>query len=253
MQFGMVTMHATAWPIKEQMAAIAGLGMSCDTRKCDSSMTLIQQLYDRKFIGSRAFSLYLGPNEDEVTGELLLGGINLAKRSGSTFKVSMVDPLDPEVYNMPNRVYVHGYRFEVGRKDEVVFPSANANGTVTLLDSGSPRMYLPQAVFDFLIQYFGLRSSGFDPNSTHYRVDCKFRRKGKAAMYVQFDGGKEIAVLLHTLPTKDGDQCFLDIGRWDGLLGDPFLRNTYATFNYDDLTVELSQANYAGGTNIVKI
>lgn len=254
MQLGMVVVHTTTIPIKEQLAAIAGLGMSCATRKCDSDHTMIQQLYDRKFIDSRAFSLYLGPNEESATGELLLGGINLARRNGSTFKVNMVDPLDPAVYNMPNRVYVHGYRIETNKNDPAVFPSTNANGTITLLDSGSPRMYLPQAVFDFLITYFGVSKDGFDPNSTHYRVDCKFRKKSKDTMYVRFDGGKEIAVPLHTLPTKvGGDKCFLDIGRWDGLLGDPFLRSTYATFNYDDLTVEMSQANYAGGSNIVKI
>lgn len=250
MQFGATEGHHASFPIDYQVAAILGLGARCSTRKCDDELTFIQQMYNNGYIGKRAFSVYLGPNEPAAEGTLLLGGIDLAKRKGKVYKLKMIDPLETRVFGMPNNVGVVGYTLETGQIPAQHF-GVSTRTPYALLDSGSPRFYVPRDLFNAVIKYFRLRDT-IDPTDTHYQLDCGWRMWRDANLTVSFDAAN-ITIPLHTLPTKIGNKCFLDIGPWDGVLGTPFLRGAYVTFNYEDLTVEISQAQYTNHTNIVKV
>lgn len=250
MQFGVTEGHHASFPLNNQLAAILGLGTRCSTRQCDEQLTFIQQMYNNGYIGKRAFSVYLGPNEPDAVGNLLLGGIDLAKRKGKLYKLNMIDPLDNRVFGMPNNVGVRGYTLETRQLPAQNFPAANCS-SFSLLDSGSPRLYVPKDVFDGIVKYFRLPST-IDSNDTHYEIDCIWRKIQDAKLTVSFDSAN-MTIPLHTLPTKVGNKCFLDIGPWDGVLGDPFLRSVYVTFNYEDFTVEISQVQYTNHTNIVRI
>jgi hypothetical protein len=65
------------------VSGILGLGGECiNSQACDDYPTLVQQLYDQKILKTRAFSIYLEPDNGHSTGTLLLGGVDRAKQRG---------------------------------------------------------------------------------------------------------------------------------------------------------------------------
>lgn len=250
-QFGQIEEHPPFVHITKQLPAICGLGALCDTPTCDGTQTLLQQLFDKKLISRRIFSIYLGPNDPDAVGTLLIGGKDLAKRQGTVYKRNMVDIDDPEAQQQPNRMKILGHRLEDGGKN-TDYP-ASGDDNVRLWDSGSPRWDFPTDVFPAIVQHFGL-GKDTDPNVGRYEVDCKYRTPGPDRIVTLFEDGAEVEVPYHILPTKlSSGKCQIDVGSGAGLMGDAFLRGVYATFDYDKLTIEFAAAKYTKNTNIVKV
>ncbi len=79
------------------VAGIMGLSAICFTGpKCDVYPTLAQQLSDRGILQTRAFSIYLGSDDQDTVGHLLLGGIDKAKRGGPVFTLPVDSPWQVE-------------------------------------------------------------------------------------------------------------------------------------------------------------
>jgi len=250
MRFGYVEDHYRS--IQRQIVSIFGLGAVCQTKECDSTETFVQGLYDRGIITRRAFSLYLGPNDPDATGMLLIGGIDKAKRQGPVYKRKMRDPTTPEALYQPNQIQVVSYSLDRADGSRFNFAYPKDTASYHLLDTGSPRWYMPTDLFWQVTAHFGLPPT-IDPMDTHYEVDCSHREPTENFLTVSMADNANVPIPMHTLVTKVGDTCSIDVGPWDSAMGNSFLRGLYVTFDYDSLTLEFAQAKYTSETNIVKI
>jgi hypothetical protein len=250
MRFGYVEEHYRT--VERQIVSTFGLGAICQTKDCNSMETFVQALYNRRIITRRAFSLYLGPNDPDTTGTLVIGGIDRAKRQGPVYKREMRDPTHPEALQQPNQIQVVSYYLDRADGSKFDFAYPKDTPSYHLWDSGSPQWYMPTDLFWEVTAYFGLPST-IDSMDTHYEVDCSYRKPTKHALTVSMADDADIPIPMHTLVTKVGDTCSIDVGPWDGAMGNSFLRGLYVTFDYDTLTLEFAQANYTSETDIVKI
>lgn len=69
-----------------------GFNGVCNATEHYCEMVFLQQLYDRGFISSRAFSFSLGPLDGSSNGSLVIGGVDRAKSSGDVVVLNMTDP-----------------------------------------------------------------------------------------------------------------------------------------------------------------
>jgi hypothetical protein len=249
MMFGVVETNFASFPIDTQQTAIFGLGAFCQTKACDTYPTFLNQLYQHGAISRRAFSVYLGPNDPDAVGSLLIGGIDLAKRQGPVYKLDVQDPTIIAANLQPNWVSLSSLELQLANGTKTT--STYDNGTYALWDTGNPGWYVQQDMFDALISYWGLTNPDLDNDLV---VDCKFREPSNDFIAVNLGQGAIINVPLSSLPVDLGDgTCTVSIFPYGAALGDPFLRNLYFTFDYETLTIEFSLAKYTNETNIVKI
>ncbi|UKZ82782.1 hypothetical protein TrVFT333_010580 [Trichoderma virens FT-333] len=240
MMFGVVELNAASFPINTQQTAIFGLGAFCQTKACDTYPTFLNQLYEHGVISRRAFSVYLGPNDADAKGSLLIGPV---------YKLDVQDPTITAANEQPNWVSLSSLELQLANGTKVT--STYDNGTYALWDTGSPGWFVQQDLFDALTSYWGLTNP--DPNDTLF-VDCKFREPSDDFIAVNLGQGAIINVPLSSLPIDNGDgTCTAPVAPFGNLLGDAYLRNVYFTFDYDNLTIEFSLAKYTDEKNIVKI
>jgi hypothetical protein len=236
-----------------EASGIMGLSALCFGRDCSIYPTLVQQLADRKVLKTRAFSIYLGPEEPDAVGHLLLGGIDKAKQGDHLFTIPVNRPWTVEYSS-----FTVNYP---GPKPGKVFPIGPGNETDW--DTGAAFWGLPSAVFDAIADVFGIPASVRSQSNGPFRVDCRHRNVVDTTLEVGFPGNATIAIPLGRLVTKIGPQhcvTFILPGIGGGgtaevatNFGAPFLRNVYATFNLDDLTVSFSQVKYTDKQDIVAI
>ncbi|KAM0462210.1 hypothetical protein ACHAO4_001411 [Trichoderma viride] len=249
MMFGTVELNAASFPIDTQQTAIFGLGAFCDTKACDTYPTFLNQLKQKGLISRRAFSVYLGPNDADATGSLLIGGIDLAKRHGPVYKVNVEDPSIPAANSQPNFVSLASLELQLANGTKLT--STYDNGTYALWDTGNPHWYVQQDLFDALTNYWGIPNPDLTNDPV---VDCKFRKPSADSITVNIAPGVSLDVPLSSIPVDMGDgTCTVPVYPYGDALGDPFLRNVYFTFDYEDLTIEFSLVKYTDETNIVKI
>ncbi|RFU78345.1 hypothetical protein TARUN_3867 [Trichoderma arundinaceum] len=249
MMFGVVETNFASFPINTQQTAIFGLGAFCQTKACETYPTFLNQLYEHGVISRRAFSVYLGPNNPDAKGSLLIGGIDLAKRQGPVYKLDVQDPTNVEANGQPNWVSLSSLELHLANGTKTT--STYENGTYALWDTGSPGWYVQQDMFDALTNYWGLTNPDLNNDLV---VDCKFREPSDDFIAVNLGQGAIINVPLSSLPIDRGDgTCTVPVAPFGNLLGDTYLRNVYFTFDYDNLTIEFSLVKYTDETNIVKI
>lgn len=232
-------------------AGIMGLSAMCFTGpKCDVYPSLVQQLSDRDILKTRAFSVYLGPDEPDAIGHLLLGGVDEAKRDGPVFTQKLDSPWDVEYSS---------FTLDKGG-EKTVWPIDSGN-TVTW-DTGAAYLGLPTAVFNAVAAVLELPAnvtSTQDP----YEVDCKHRDIVDTVLEVGFPGNGTIKIPVGRLVTKlDSGKCVTYAlngaggpGETDTAtnFGTPFLRSVYATYNLDTLELTYSQVKYTDEEQIVAI
>jgi hypothetical protein len=236
------------------VAGIMGLSAMCFTGpKCDVYPTLVQQLSDRGILKTRAFSIYLGPDDPGATGHLLLGGVDKAKQNGPVFTL----PLDS-----PWEVEYSSFTLDQGGStpNRTVFPIGPGN--TTTWDTGAASWGLPTAVFDAVAAVLGIPAD-VDLKTNPYEVDCKHRENVDTVLEVGFPGNATIKVPVGRLVTKlDSGKCVTfilpGVGSPDPtpiatVFGAPFLRNVYATYNLETLEVTFSQVKYTNEEEIVAI
>lgn len=111
-------------------------------------------------------------------------------------------------------------------------------------------------VRDFIPEFAGILRAPARHDRVFGAIYCGLlvSKETKDAMVADFGDGAEIEVPLNRLVTElSPGNCVTDIAPNGQTMGDPFLRNVYFTFDYDELTVEFSAANYTDTTDVVKI
>lgn len=207
-----------------------------------------------------ATSIYLGPNDQNVTNaQMLMGGYyDKAKVDGEMFTVNMVDPHDLLLSNaQTNVVNVTAMEFVVDstNKTRETYGPKNV-GTPVLLDTGVASFYMTQTIFDQAYYALGGRGA-VTPGNQYKTVDCAYRDPKSSQSYisVEFGSAGSIKVPLYALVTKLADgTCGAPMearGDTATTLGDGFLRSAYIIYNQEDFTVTLGQVKHTNEEDIV--
>lgn len=213
----------------------------------------MQQLADRGLISHRVFSIYLGPNNLNATGQLVLGGVDRAKRDGPVHTARM----RPDQSGQPNHIQVLNAALRDADGSTVASYSLPADQqNDPLLDSGTARWDLPTPVFTAVMAKLG--NADLRPLKYGYEADCKLRGPdSKEVIVATLEGNVDVEVPLSRVVGEfDGTRCITYVsngGTGSGGLGDEFMRSIYATFDYDARTIHYSKAKYTDETDIVAV
>ena len=223
----------------------------------NSYPTIYDQLLLHGYIKRRLFSIWLN-DQSASTGSILFGGIDPTKYRGQLRSL-------PVILSGPNKVFT-GWRVNL---TSIVYVNRDCNKTQaltaddfelsTVLDSGSPNMYLPSSIAN---------SIAFRMNATMYQgfpyVSCKLRRSSEALEFAfggKNQGGPVITVPyseiiypygapanLGNVTASDGSPlCYLGLIGTDApisLLGDTFIRSAYLVYDVDSLQVMMAPARF---------
>ncbi|KAF2477636.1 acid protease [Lindgomyces ingoldianus] len=223
--------------------------------------TLWQQLYLHGYISKRLFSIWLN-KQSATTGSILFGGIDSTKYSGEIKTVPVVKSASGPIKLFTgwavNLTSVTRRTRDAGGVEDLM----GGNLTVTtVLDSGSPNMYLPTSLYASI-------TTPLHPemyNNTPY-VLCSLRIS-LATTFLTFGfgspgyAGPEIAVPYEEIiypfgfpanagEVRDGDGkelCYLGVIATEGpvfLLGDTLIRSAYVVYDVDGLKIGMAQARY---------
>ena len=250
--FGTYDNYAASYPIANPAAGIMGLGAYCYSgNACTDYPTLVQQLTDRGVLRRRAFSVYLGPDDPDAVGTLLLGGVDKAKQAGPVIKMPLTIaddfPLQINYTSLELRQPGNTTAFTIDP------------GSYSFWDTGNWMWRFPTPAFNAIAQALGIPDD-VDSTASAYPVDCAKREIENATVAVGFPGGESIQVPLgHLVSRLDDGSCISQIGAYEGnggpsepgnAFGAPFLRSVYVTFDLDDLTVSFSKARYTTDEDI---
>lgn len=193
------------------------------------------------YINKNAYSLYLN-SQDATHGSVLFGGIDHDKYSGDLHAVPIA-PNDARTRIPLDSLTVDGN--EIG-----------VNVDVTL-DSGATLSYLPPQIVDQIAEATGAQYSWlggyyyFDDCSDAKDVTVNFNgvsitipKEYTAGKLLGNNGQTVPGCPLFFLPQEKTEYC---------LLGDNFLRNTYAVYNLDDRTISLAPVKYTDSEDISPI
>jgi hypothetical protein len=259
-RFGTYDQINEHFTISTPISGILGLGEFYSTGpKCADYEGFIQQLFERGVITKRAFSVYLGPDEPNATGTLLLGGIDRAKRTGPVTVLPVVTPNSTVTNDTPFNMNYTSMAFVSDTGNTTTFPIAK--GSFAPWDTGTPAWNIPQAAFEAVLQYFELPANSSDFGNP-FPVDCKFRQPTNTTLEVELLDGFVVSIPLHRLVTQlnstacntyvrglAGDGGGVGVNGW----ADPFLRSVYVTFDLDDAMVTVSNVRYTDEEDIVAI
>ena len=198
-------------------------------------------------INSAAFSLYLN-GKGSPLGSVLFGGVDTAKYEGELYTL----PVLPEERDGETQIF----EFTVAMY-EVSYSASGKNGTalsftqgaLTLLDSGTTNAFLPSDTLNTLADAFNIRNDG--------SIDCNAANTDDSLTFT-FENNAAITVPFSSFVTEDSNGCTVGFApATDGqplILGDVFLRYTYAVFDVDNNEVHVAQSVInATDSNILEI
>jgi hypothetical protein len=214
-------------------------------------------MVDAGFIQTKAYSLWLN-DLNAGTGQILFGGVNTAKYTGSLQTVPIIQE------------YGSYYEFiialtGIGIGSDVTSSSSSLPAPV-LLDSGSSLIYLPN---DLTTEIYNQVKAVYDSNAGLAYVDCSFANSHNSISF-SFSGAtisvdySELVLGVGT--SSDGQQlifadgspaCIFGIAPADSstpVLGDTFLRSAYVVYDLDNNEISLAQTDFnSASDNIVEI
>lgn len=226
--------------------------------------SVVDQMKTQGIIGRRAYSLYLNEYWAD-TGSVIFGGIDTTKYSGELVALPLQlseAPRDTQIrefYVTLTSVSFTDGRGTVTKLTEPGFAQS------ALLDSGTSATLINNEVFEGLAQGFGAVEWGDYGVSV---VPCDFRSSNATINY-QF-GGPDGPIITVPVSQVIGPEYFDDTEFSDAsggcdfgfgppiggsvILGDTFLRSTYAVFDIDNNQAALAQAVYGvSSSNVVVI
>ena len=222
--------------------------------------TIYDQLLLHGYTSRRLFSLWLN-DQSASTGSILFGGVDTTKYYGQLQSVPVIlsGPRRNKIFTgwQINLNSVHYVNRSNGETQSL---TAKNYSITTVLDSGSPNMYLPTPLADSISSMM---------NASLYQgfpyVSCNLRESPEA---LEFGlglnpGGPRITVPyseiiypygfpanIGNVTASDGSPlCYLGLlGSPPGfpiyLLGDTFIRSAYLVYDVDNLQVLMAQARY---------
>jgi hypothetical protein len=204
-------------------------------------------MLDTGLIQANAYSLWLN-DLDAGTGQILFGGVNTAKYTGSLQTVPIIQE------------YGSYYEFIIALTGVGIGSSSTSSSSSlpapVLLDSGSSLIYLPD---DLATEIYDQVNAVYDSNAGAAYVDCSLANTGSSISF-SFSGAT-ISVAYSELvlsggTNSDGQQltfsngvpaCIFGIAPADSstpVLGDTFLRSAYVVYDLDSNEISLAQTDF---------
>lgn len=211
---------------------------------------VIDNLFQQKYIKSRAFSLdlrHIGSDR----GAVVFGGIDTKKYSGFLEK----RPIIPAAQSPDGRtrywVYLDGISVtkDDGSETEIF---DKPNGQAVFLDTGYTVSALPSVHFQKILKAF---PSAKHDTEGQYTVDCSIVKSVKGSVNYKF--GKTVIKVPYAdfvWQQPENNVCVLGVIEDDAepVLGDTFLRAAYAVFDWDNEEIHLGKSADCG-SNLMPI
>jgi hypothetical protein len=199
-------------------------------------------------IQSNAYSLWLN-DLDASTGQILFGGVNSAKYSGSLETVPIIQE------------YGAYYEFIIALTGLSMSGSSSMSSSSNLpapvlLDSGSSLMYLPN---DLTTDIFNQVNAVYDSNAGAAYVDCSLANSDSSISF-SFSGAtvsvpfSELVLNAGTNSVGQGltfqngvPACIFGVAPAEDstpVLGDTFLRSAYVVYDLTNNEISLAQTNF---------
>jgi hypothetical protein len=227
---------------------------------------LPQALYEAKLINTIAYSFYASDTDESGSGgQLLFGGVDTAKFSGS---LGTMDTYYDSTGLARLLVPLTGFSVSNGSSTTSFLKSTNA----ALIDSGTEGLFLPSAIYSDILEQFG---AIFDDSSQDYLVPCS-SRNGNVSVTVSF-GSKDIIIPASDLILPEGygeyftfnnetslvdgePYCWINMDVNDEsadsdfiLLGSSLFRAAYIVFDLSGNRISIAQKIDTTDSNIVEI
>ena len=209
--------------------------------------TVIQLMAEQGIIASSAYSLYLN-GKGSPAGSVLFGGVDTAKYEGELYTL----PVLPEERAGVTQIYeftvaLYSISYSVGGKNNTA--ASYPDGTLTLLDSGTTAAFLPLDALQSLGQAFNIDSNG--------NIDCSALNSPDSITFT-FENNAAITVPIGSFVSQSREGCSISLTEMgDGepaILGDVFMRYSYAVFDVDNDEVHIAQSVInATSSNILEI
>jgi hypothetical protein len=206
-------------------------------------------------IQSNAYSLWLNDLE-AGTGQILFGGVNTAKYSGSLQTVPII-----QEYGSYYEFIIALTGVGIGSTSATTSSSLPAP---VLLDSGSSLMYLPN---DLTTEIYNQVNAVYDSNAGAAYVDCSLASNSSSISF-SFSGATiSVAyseLVLSAGTNSDGQQltfsngvsaCIFGIAPADSstpVLGDTFLRSAYVVYDLDNNEISLAQTDFNSASDNIQ-
>ncbi|KAI3405205.2 hypothetical protein KGF56_001982 [Candida oxycetoniae] len=191
------------------------------------------------FIKSTAYSLYLN-SPDAATGQIIFGGVDNAKYSGS---------LVPESITAPDRLII--------KLDTIDYAGTSYNySDGALLDSGTTLSFIRPDIASQIARhaeaFWVITDSSGDGQ---YFINCNAPVSGNVVY--TFGKGAKITVPLSEFIFPAGNGlCVWGIqpsGDDFAILGDNFLRHAYLLYNLDANTISIAPVKFTSDSDIVSV
>jgi hypothetical protein len=263
MYFGYTSRYGFPERVQAPVATILGLSLDCSIAGPDCTWKgpyLLPQMKNASIINTMATSIYLGPDEVNVTNaKMLIGGAyDEAKVDGELFTVDMVDPHDVNLSgSQTNNVNVTAMEvvLDGGNRTHETYGEENI-GVPVLIDTGIASWYLTDKIFPAV--YHGLGGRGEPDTSKRIQpIDCLYRdpQHAKGHISVEFGTAGKVEIPLYSLVSKFADgTCGAFIqprGDVVSTIGDPFLRGVYTIFDQENLTISFGKVKHTAEERIV--
>ncbi|KAK9780906.1 putative Peptidase A1 domain-containing protein [Seiridium cardinale] len=195
---------------------------------------VLDNMFKQGLVNSRAYGLHLG-DSDDATGSLTFGGLDRGKFIGALQGVPILRSRDNRARLTVDYDLLSLSLPSNGTKKYII------NDTNVLLDSGTTFINLEPNLAEPICEELGATVD----NSTGYPiVDCSVRNWTGGLTFTF--GSKLITISYHCLIFAADGLCAVGIQALPSgeqqILGVPFLRATYAIFDFDDLNRHLAQA-----------
>lgn len=223
---------------------VFGVGPIADEVSKTPYTNVPQTLSDQGLIKTPSYSIYLSDLE-KGNGQILFGGLDTEKYQGKLYGLPIVDK---------SSLFVDLNQLTIGNE-----PMLNDNQpTEVLIDSGTTFCYFAPDVADKIASQFGAQQ---DERTGLYFLDSnKFTNKD---FEFNFSGAKikvpisemivESSLVVQGNPPAKYVVGIMAAEKPPYILGDTFLRSTYAVFDLKNEIIAIAQAKYVQDANITVI
>jgi hypothetical protein len=245
-----------------QTWGIVGLGSQLQNRNVNGSVILWENLYKLGHIKERLFSIWLN-HQDAKAGTILFGGVDKTKAHGelkstplaTTIKTPRGDDFIEWSVNLTSLTKRNGH---ASTEEPLLRRTYSA-----VLDTGSPNMYVPQALYESIAAPLNvtmrtyrntsyvpceLRSS---PDSLHFTFAGKDGAEGPQVRvpYSEIIYPFGMPANLGEVRSEDGKAlCYLGVLSNNGsgifLLGNSFIRSAYVVYDAGNLELRMAQSRW---------
>jgi hypothetical protein len=238
---------------------------------------IIDSMVQQGLINTRAYSLWLDDLESS-TGQILFGGIDTAKYSGSLSILPLqASAGESSAKKRPSSFTVTLSGLSAGNPGQTTSIISTEFAIPVVLDSGTTQTLLPASLINAIVDGLGAFDASLQVNAI--LVNCALREFNPDFVFAYRFGDENGPVITVNLSemildfeTSNQELLATVFEDWEGvcylaiadsstvtdspiyLLGDSFLRSAYVVYDIDNDEVGIAQSNFNSGSNkIVEI